>query len=127
MSSTLAMLFTIFFLLSPLSSVAPQGRLKGFELLDNFYSGYVPSGDSIVQAVSPFSPQLSICYWFYQPWARASGNKGSFELRTTLTEKNRDLPSNLNWPNVYAGILFIQSVHYYELKKKTPTINFTIR
>ena len=106
----------------------PQTRVPGFELLDNFYSGHVPAGDSVVQAKTPFSTQLAICYWFFQPWARTHAHMGSFELRTTLTQRRREIPSNSNWPNVYGWIagskMSVQSVKGFEFQNKTANINF---
>ena len=110
-----------------LSGVMLQDKLTGFELLDRLVSGFVPSGESIVQAKTPFSPQLSICYWYYVHWARITWPMGPVDIRTTLTEKNRDLPSNLNWPSVYAttsgNSVGVQSIHWFKLKNKYPNIN----
>ena len=122
------MLMGIFFFLFLIQGVVPQTRVTGFELLDNFYSGHVPAGDSVVQAKTPFSTQLAICYWFFQPWARTHAHMGSFELRTTLTQRRREIPSNSNWPNVYGWIagskMSVQSVKGFEFQNKTANINF---
>ena len=117
----------LFLLLFQAQGVVLQTQLSGFELLDTFYSGHVPSGDSIVQAITPFSTKLSICYWFYQPWARTHAYMGAFELRTTLNQKQRDIPSNSNWPNIYGamngGGLYVQSVSHSKFPNKTENIN----
>ena len=106
---------------------APNASITGFELLDRFKSGFVTAGESIVEAKTPFSPQLSICYWFYVHWARINWNMGPVDIRTTLTKKNRDLPSNLNWPSVYARVggssVGVQSIHWFDLKNKYSNIN----
>ena len=103
------MFLGFFLLLFQVQGAVSQTRLSGFELLDNFYSGHVPSGDSIVQAKTPFSTKLSICYWFYQPWARNHAYIGAFELRTTLTQKQREIPSNSNWPSLFRALHILNS------------------
>ena len=103
-------------------------ELKGFELLDTLQPGFVTAGESVVQAETPFSPQLSICYWFNQEWQRERSHFGVFEVRSTLSKKLNGTPSNSNWPTVYGLVrnskVEIQSVHGFSpLKKKIPNIS----
>ena len=46
-----------------------QSNLKGFELLDNLAEDFI-AGDNIVQAETPFSSQLSLCFWINPTWVR---------------------------------------------------------
>ena len=91
------MLF-IFCLFPQIYGIGALTPLKGFALLDPRRKGHVPAEDSVVQAITPFSTQLSLCYWFNQKW---HGHWGGFELRTNLTQKRKNAPSDTNWPSLY--------------------------
>ena len=117
--------FLFFFFFLP--GLETETKLKGFKLLDTGYRGYVPAGDSIVRAQTPFYSQLSICYWFNQPWSRfLYDHMGGVEVRTNLSIRD-DRPANANWPALYlrvkSGQVCVTSVHCYKIKTNPPNIN----
>ena len=98
------MLLVLYLLLHSSKFGAPI-TLKGFALLDPQKS-YPTAEESVVQAITPFSTQLSLCYWFNQQWARLT-HFGGFELRTT----SLIIGSRHRWQFVPSVTKFCQQWH----------------
>ena len=75
--------------------------INGFDLLDDF-SEETSAGENVVSAVTPFSPQLSVCLWVNPKRTIIAGVGFTlFELRSTCRRKIKDKPRSINYPSLY--------------------------
>jgi len=104
--------------------------VNGFEILESVSEDWM-AGGNVVEAETPFSPTLSVCLWINP---KHLSNKAAwiqiFELRTNLTKRIKDKPSNTNWPSINTFILD-NTIHIMDSAKaelvKMPRINFLRR
>ena len=101
--------------------------VTGFEMLESL-SEDLMAGENLVNAETPFSPQLSICYWFnpkHLAYKTADIELG--EIRTPSTKNDKAKPSNTNWPNFSFFIgkdgVYIQDQAHGKLEQM-PLINY---
>ena len=83
-----------------LSGMKAERIVSGFEILESL--GEEPmAGENVVNAVTPFSPTLSVCLWINpKHLSKKHASIQLFELRTNLTKQIKGKPSNTNWPSI---------------------------